>query len=165
MRNKDNNKGVEIITKNSFRWWGLLYLILSYGTVITYLVVQYDLLKTTPNKYKITAWGYILIFVALGFLKKVITKFILNFKEKTNFVVKRISLVLGLIVLIIFLVFSRNWINHLIGLLLFIVLGLLISMYPFYKYTHNKERYERLKELQTNTLDKERIESGKLLVK
>lgn len=159
----NENKEIEILTKNSYRYWGLLNSIITSGIPILYLIITYDLFKF--KKSGLTMWGWVVVILLFTFIKNFIRDFILDIRNNLSIVGKRITLISVLFVLTLLLLLSSIWVKDLTILLFVIVGSMLVSLYPFYKYHTNKERYERLKDMVEEDKDKKMLKNGKIVVK
>lgn len=154
---------VETLTKRSYKYWGLLSDIITFGIPVIYLIFNYSIFKKGDMQFTAIAW--VIIILALGFLKKFITKFVLDIRDNFGKFAKRMTATTTLMIVVIMLMLSHFWIKDLILLLGMFVISMGLSMYPYYKYTNNRNRYERLKGISEDERDKQNIKEGKIIVK
>lgn len=156
----------KVITKNSYRYWGLAESLITTLIPIFYLFFNYKLYKIGGDKgVKFTIWAWIVIIIVLGFIKNFVTKFILDLRENQSDFAKRGTRIVVLSLVILFLTFSYLWIKDLMVLLLVYVISLILSLYPYYKYTKNKAYYDKLKGISEDENLKGEINQGNIVIK
>lgn len=160
MSKKDEQK---VITKRSYKYWGLTSNIINAITPILYITFTYDIFKR--NKFQGTAYLWIVIIILVVFLKNIALTFIADFNKSYNKTEKRIVHITTLLVICGILIASSYFLQDLVMIILFFALGMLLSLYPYHKYHTNKNIYDRLKEAQTKINDEDDIRSGKIKIK
>lgn len=158
-----SNQNPKIISKNSYRYWGLLENIITAIVPITYIFFNYELYK--KGNGKVTYWTWIIIVIILSFLKKFITNFILDLRKNQSEFAKRGTRIVVLIFTALILMFSYIWVKDMIMLLFVYSGGLLLSMYPYYHYTKNKAYYEQVKGISKDEEIKGKLKDGSIIVK
>lgn len=154
---------VRTVTKRSYKYWGLLSDIITYSIPITYLIINYSIFKKGDMQFTVIAW--IIIILIFAFLKRFITKFIVDIRENFGKVAKRMTITTTLLIIMLLLVFSSVWIKDLTMLLGVFAVSMTLSMYPYYKYVKNREIYTRLKGMTKDIRDEQDIKEGKIVVK
>ena len=150
----------KIIRKRSYKYWGLLASFINALVPILYITFMYDIFKNSGIKG--TYWLWIIIIIILNFAKRFILDFIANFNETYSKTQKRISYILTIVIVAIVLIASTYFLKDLVMLLFALAGGMLASLYPYHKYHTNKDKYDRLKKVQTKLNDEDDIKSGKI---
>ena len=143
------------LTKNSYRWWGYLAVIIHYGIPITYLMIAYGLFQDGDAGLKLNGYAYLAIIIGFAFIKNFGGMLLEDIDKHLSKSFKRVFPPMIYIVIVVILYFSKYWISHLIGLLFAIAIGRLVALYPYYKYDKKKERYD----LVHSVSDKEQIKA------
>lgn len=159
---------VKVLTKNSYRWWKLGHDLIFFGIPIIYLIIFYELFNKksdVPFETKITVVGWIVIIIALALFKTLIFNLLDDIRKNFSIISQRIMKAMILGIVSVAILFSSLWIKHLVLLLLVFCVSMVLSIYPLYKYTKNKEYYDFVKDIQKGEEVKSQVNSGKLKVK
>lgn len=159
---------VKVLTKNSYRWWKLGHDLIFFGVPIIYLIIFYELFNkksNVPFETKITVVGWIVIIIALALFKTLIFNLLDDIRKNFSIISQRIMKAMILGIISVAILFSSLWVKHLVLLLLVFCISMVLSIYPLYKYTKNKEYYDFVKDIQKGEEVKSQVNSGKLKVK
>lgn len=158
-----SNQETRIVSKNSYRYWGLLENLITTLTPILYIFFNYQLYKKMSGK--VTYWVWIIIFIVIGFAKRFIINFVLDLRKNQSEFAKRGMRIMIIVLISMLILFSYQFVKDLIVLALVYSGGLLLSMYPYYHYTKNKAFYEKVIDVKENEDIKDDLRSGKLKIK
>ncbi len=158
-----SNQETRVVSKRSYKYWGLVADIITPLTLILYITFTYSIFK--KSSMQVTAIFWIVLIILISALKNIIVNFVLDLRKHQSAVSKRATRIVFLSLLGLLLVFNYLWLKDLIILLFVFVLGQALSMYPYYKYNKNKDFYDKVKGISKDEEIKQDLKDGKLVIK
>lgn len=161
-----NNEKEIVISKNSFRWYGLGAWMIKYLIPISYIISRYGLFK--ESKRKIGGWAIVIVFLLVSAFKNKVKDYIKENEKHLGTTIKRIGPSIIFIALALLLWFSKTWLNGLIWLFVVLALSNALSILLYIPYDKKLEfylKYKKIKEDSENDQLKKDIESGKIKFK